>query len=89
MKSKMKKMLVGTLAAVMVLSVGVIGAFAAEPGNRKYFVDADHDGICDRAGSAYHCTETKAEECVDADAADSCDHYRIRQRRGFGSCHNR
>lgn len=101
MKSKTKKIFVGVLAAVIVLSVGVMGAFTAEARYGKYFADADHDGICDWAGSGYHCTvrdnaeqrcinkDCISETCVDADENGVCDNYRARQRRCFGGCHNR
>ena len=83
MKSKTKKIFVGVLAAVIVLSVGVMGAFTAEAGYGKYFADADHDGICDWAGSGYHCTvrdnaeqrctnkDCINETCVDAECNDT------------------
>lgn len=101
MKSKTKKIFVGVLAAVIVLSVGVMGAFTAEAGYGKYFEDADHDGICDWAGSGYHCTvrdnaeqrcinkDCISEICVDADENGVCDNYTARQRRCVGGCHNR
>ncbi len=45
----MKKIVVGMLLAVGVLSMGTVGAFAAEPLflNSRNFVDADGNGICD------------------------------------------
>lgn len=45
----MKKIVVGMLVAVGVLSMGTVGAFAAEPlfVNSRNFVDADGNGICD------------------------------------------
>lgn len=101
MKSKTKKIFVGVLAAVIVLSVGVMGAFTAEARYGKYFADADHDGICDWADSGYHCTvrdnaeqrcinkDCISETCVDADENGVCDNYRARRRRCFGGCHNR
>ena len=45
----MKKMVIGMLVAVGVLSMGTVSAFAAEPVflNSRNFVDVDRNGICD------------------------------------------
>ena len=45
----MKKMVIGMLVAVGVLSMGTVSAFAAEPAflNSRNFVDVDRNGICD------------------------------------------
>lgn len=51
MKQKMKKTVVGVLAAGMVLSLGATGVFAAGSGYGRNFVDTDKDGICDYVGS--------------------------------------
>lgn len=49
----MKKMVIGVLVAVGVLSMGAVGVFAAEPAflNCRNFVDADRNGICDNYGT--------------------------------------
>lgn len=45
----MKKILVVTLAVIMMMSIGTIGAFAMGYGGGRNYVDADGDGICDNA----------------------------------------
>lgn len=72
----MRKIFLGALAAIIVLSADVGTAFAAEARSGCYFVDADGDGVCDNAGSmcAY----------VDADGDGVCDHYAAGQGRGNG-----
>lgn len=42
----MKKAVIGVLMVIMVLSVGVISAFATESEYGRNFVDADKNGIC-------------------------------------------
>lgn len=44
---KMKKVLIGTLTVVLVLTAITAGAFAAGRGQGSRFVDADSNGICD------------------------------------------
>lgn len=61
----MRKVFLGVLAAVIMLSAGTDTAFAAGPRGGRCFVDADGDGICDYAGSVY--------VCVDADGDGICD----------------
>lgn len=61
----MRKVFLGALAAVIVLSADVGTAFAAGAGCGRYFVDADADGVCDNAGSM--CTY------ADADGDGVCD----------------
>ena len=60
----MKKILMGTAIAALVLTVGVTGAFAA--GGRNY-VDANGDGICDNRGN--YC------RFVDTDGDGVCDYH--------------
>lgn len=85
----MKKTLVGILTAAMVLSVGAIGVFAAGKGTGRNFVDADDNGICDRAENVCRY--------VDADNDGICDNCGAYQNSGTsknnftgvdGSCHN-
>lgn len=63
----MKKIIAGILAAALVLSVGIVSAFAAGPDTGRNFVDADNDGVCDlmRSNCAY----------VDADGDGICGNY--------------
>lgn len=61
----MRKVFLGALAAVIVLSANAGTAFAAGAGGGRYFVDADRDGVCDNADSM--CTY------VDADGDGVCD----------------
>ena len=76
----MKKILMGTAIAALVLTVGVTGAFAA--GGRNY-VDANGDGICDNRGN--YC------RFVDAGGDGVCDYHGTSCRYGGGysghSCH--
>ena len=61
----MKKILVVTLAVIMMMSIGTIGAFAMGYGGGRNYVDADGDGICDNAGNG--------RGYVDADGDGICD----------------
>lgn len=70
----MKKLLTGVLAAIVLLSVGATGLFAAAPGAGSSFIDADGDGFCDRAGS--FCGY------IDTDQDGVCDH--LARRPGSG-----
>lgn len=72
----MKKVFLGILAAAILVSAGATASLAANVGNGRCFVDADGDGVCDRAdnGCAY----------VDADGDGVCDHYVSGQGRGCG-----
>lgn len=65
----MRKVLLGALAAVIVLLANVGTAFAAGAGCGRYFVDANGDGVCDNAGSI--CTY------ADADGDGVCDNCGI------------
>lgn len=47
----MKKVLIGTLTVVLVLTAITAGAFAAGRGQGSRFVDADGNGICDNYAS--------------------------------------
>lgn len=47
----MKRLFTGIVVMGLVLFMGSVTAFAAEPGKGRYFVDTDGDGICDNAGS--------------------------------------
>ena len=76
----MKKILMGTAIAALVLTVGGTGAFAA--GGRNY-VDANGDGICDNRGN--YC------RFADAGGDGVCDYHGTSCRYGGGysghSCH--
>lgn len=76
----MKKILMGTAIAALVLTVGGTGAFAA--GGRNY-VDANGDGICDNRGN--YC------RFVDTDGDGVCDYHGTSCRYGGGysghGCH--
>ena len=70
----MKKLLIGTLAVVLVLTAITAGALAAGRGQGSRFAGADWDGLC---GS---CTAgTRGTGCglgfVDADNDGVCDNY--------------
>ena len=69
---KMKKVLIGTLAVVLVLTAMTAGALAAGRGHASRFVDADGDGICDNYGA-----DCKSFGCglgfVDTDNDGVCD----------------
>lgn len=67
----MKKMVMGTISAALVLSMAVTGAFAAGHGNGhgRNFVDANGDGVCDNYGTG--C----GQYFVDADGDGVCDNY--------------
>ena len=73
----MKKILMGTAIAALVLTVGGTDAFAA--GGRNY-VDANGDGICDNRGN--YC------RFADTDGDGVCDYHgtSCRHTGGYG-CH--
>lgn len=72
----MRKVLLGVMAAAVILSLGSTSAFAAGPGGGRCFVDADGDRICDNAGG--RCAY------VDADGDGICDNCQPGQGRGCG-----
>jgi hypothetical protein len=44
----MKKLFYAAIAAILVLSVGAVGVFAAvSDANGKNYTDANNDGVCD------------------------------------------
>lgn len=62
----MKKVLFGILGTAIVLAIGTTSAFAASPGLRRSFIDADSDGIYDNIQNGI-CSY------VDTDADGVCD----------------
>lgn len=58
----MKRIIIGALTVIMIVSIGVTSALAAGPGSEqgRNFVDADGDGICDFAGE--FCRYTDADQ---------------------------
>lgn len=91
MKQKVKKTVLGILAASMVLSTGTATTFAARTGCGDYYVDANGDGICDNRGSSKrNCRFTdKNKDGV----CDSCDNRGNGNTKGNGrkhgnGCHN-
>lgn len=83
----MKRALIGTLAGILLLTAGTVGAFAVGPrsgqtlGNRDgvcdhpsncSFTDTDGDGICDYDGT--NCSTGTNCFFVDADGDGICDH---------------
>ncbi len=90
----MKRVFVGTIAVMLLLSMGLTGSIAAgsEAEQGKRFVDSDENGVCDLSGTFCHYT--------DADQDGVCDYRGTKQRecrRSFtdeggdarGNCHNR
>lgn len=77
----MKKVRTGILAAALLLTIGVTGAFAAGPGRGRHAgwnsscpaagascrYDTDGDGLCDNCGAGANY--------VDADGDGVCDHF--------------
>ena len=63
----MKKMVMGTVSAALVLSLAVTGAFAAGNGRGRNYVDANGDGVCDNYGTG------RGQYFVDADGDGVCD----------------
>lgn len=88
----MKKAFLGILAAVLVLSMCAMTAFAAGPGNGRCFADADGDGICDNyvpgqcRGTGRGCGAQggRGGNFVDADGDGVCDYYVSGQGQGGG-----
>lgn len=101
MKRKIKKSLAGVLAAVMVLSVGTTGTFAAGPrcsknivctrsvcsntGKSCSFVDKDKDGICDNCGRKNSSKKGCKKYYVDKNGDGVCDNRETRQGAGNGT----
>lgn len=79
----MKKVILGVLSAAVALSMCATTAFAACPGGRRYFVDADGDGICDNRGTYPWC----GGNFIDADGDGVCDNCLSGQ--GWGCGHGR
>ena len=67
----MKKMVMGTISAALVLSMAVTGAFAAGHGHGRNFVDANGDGLCDNYGTG----TGRGQYFVDANGDGVCDNY--------------
>ncbi|WP_125115251.1 hypothetical protein [Agathobaculum sp. Marseille-P7918] len=63
----MKKMVMGTVSAALVLSLAVTGAFAAGNGRGRNYVDANGDGVCDNYGTG------RGQYFVDANGDGVCD----------------
>lgn len=77
----MKKTIIGILAGVMVLSIGMASVSAAGRGRGRNYTDTNGDGICDYAAS--HCAYT------DADNDGVCDNRaEIRSARQGHGCRN-
>lgn len=70
----MRKVFLGALAAVVMLSANAGNVSAAGAGCGRYYTDADNDGICDNAGSM--CAYT------DEDGDGVCDNYTAGQNGG-------
>ena len=52
----MKKLFVGTVLTVALLTMGTVSAFAAGPGKGRNYVDANENGICDyMEGEDFYC----------------------------------
>lgn len=96
MKQKLKKTVLGILAASMVLSTGTATTFAAKTGCGHYYVDANGDGICDNRGiSKKEClaNHKKGQNFVDKDGDGICDNRGNGNNKGNGrkhgnGCHN-
>lgn len=55
----MKKLFYAAIAAILVLSVGAVGVFAAvSDANGKNYTDADNDGVCDALSAMKTATES-------------------------------
>ncbi|HIV03509.1 MAG TPA: hypothetical protein IAC74_08030 [Candidatus Aphodoplasma excrementigallinarum] len=87
----MKKLLIGAVAAMTVLSIGVTGVSAACAGMRCNYTDADGDGICDNAGYTcpYNATQNNGSfsygaNYIDVDGDGVCDHFANRPYRQGG-----
>ena len=94
MKRKMKKTVIGILAAAVVMSIGVVSAFAGGHGRGSRYTDANNDGVCDYAkGICDNCGGEREHKThngryfADDDHDGACDHYGTRQ--GQGHCRGR
>ena len=77
----MKKLFAGILAAVIVLSLGFITAFARANMQEGSFVDSNGDGVCDNYGTA--ACQNKCSNWADNNGDGICDNY------GTAACHGR
>lgn len=66
----MRKVLLRVVTAAVILTLGSTGVFAAGPGDGRYFVDADSDGICDNAGSRCAYADADGDGICDLCSAD-------------------
>lgn len=81
----MRKVFLGVLAAVIMLSAGADTAFAAGPRGGRCFVDADGDGICDVCGANYgSCLTGEGTAFADADGDGICDNCGLYHWCGMG-----
>ena len=75
----MKRVLIGLLTAIIVVSTGTIGALAAGPGSGygRNFVDADGNGVCDFAGESCHYADADWDGVRDhcGVCRNGCGHY--------------
>lgn len=84
----MKRIFAGIVIMGLVLSVGDISAFAAEPGSGRYYADTDGNGICDyyaegqRTGSGFQ--GRRGRNYIDTDGDGFCDNYIAGQCQGGG-----
>ncbi len=77
----MKKVCIGILAAVMLLSLGTTSALAAGRGNGRGYVDEDGDGVCDNYNGACGYVDEDGDG-----VCDNCGRYprRSAYRTGYG-----
>ena len=83
----MKKIRTGILAAALLLSIGVTGAFAAGPGWGRHAAwndncpasgtscryDTDGDGLCDNCGAGSNYVDADGNRLCDNCGANACD----------------
>ncbi len=72
----MKKIIILGLTATLVLSVGIVSAFAVSPMRGAGYVDADGNGVCDNMGA---CSSF-----VDEDGDGICDNTGLYLGQGMG-----
>ncbi len=75
----MKKILLGVVVAVLVISIGITSTFAIGSAYGRNYADADNNGVCDNYEAIVDGVRAAGRYCgqnyVDADNDGVCDNY--------------
>ena len=77
--SNIKKILLGVVVAVLVISIGITSTFAIGSAYGRNYADADNNGVCDNYEAVVDGVRAAGRYCgrsyVDADNNGVCDNY--------------